>query len=1046
MREGQTFDEQVEAIRQRLDLLFRSLEGRGGRRKSPPAVAWEELSAALQDVGMIGEDLRQQNEELEATCKALESELQYYHDLFDSAPDGYIVTDGLGNIHLTNRAMANFLHVRQSSVPGRSLSEFIPTEERGVFNTHLTELRDRHVDKIPYWVLQMRAHDGAPFWAAVSVVAVPGAPGEPTSLRWVLRDVTQRKWAEESLQESEERYRTIVDSTQDGLTIIEDGRTVYVNDRACKIYGYPREEYMRMTTLDFAAPEEHARLQRIVDEIRQTDIIPNEIECWIVCKDGTRRCIRNRYSHIHTGKDVDSRLVVTTDITGPKRAAEALRRRAAQLALLNDVGSKISAVLDLAGVLNRTAGLIQESFGYHHVGLFILERERMELVMRARAGEFADLYPHEHQLKVGQGMVGWVAQSGKRLLANDVSVEPYYVNLYPDVVPTQSELSVPIRVGDEIVGVLDVQSPVLDAFDENDVMVIETLADQIAAVIENARLYDTVQQELVVRKQAEEVLERRAMQLALLNDIGGKISTVLDLESVLERATCLVQESFGYHHVGLFTLDQEQNELVMRAKAGSFVDLYPAGHRLKLNQGVVGWVGQRGESLLANDVTKEPRYVNLYPNVVPTQSELSVPIGIGSEVVGVLDVQSPEVEAFDENDVMVMETLASQIAVAIENARLYEAIQQDVSELEYAKEALRESEARYRAVSELTSDFAYSFRVNQKGVLVPEWVTDAFTRITGFTFDDMETRDDWEAVIHPVDLPAFREHLQVRLSGKTDVAEYRVITKQGEVRWMRDYGRPVWDAAATRITHLYGAVQDTTERTLLGQYMLRTERLTAAGHMAAALSQEIEQPLQVIHSCLEQARDAVCDQDECELYLDSCAQEVEHLSEIADRVLSRAQATRDVPSSVSIQHLVRRALVLVDKPIQRARVEVTADFPPDLPAIQVIPDQIVQVLFNLLLNAVEAVPPGGHVNMSAQVDGDMMILTMTNDGPPIPKEHVQYVFDPFFTTKPEGTGLGLFISSNVIHQHGGTISVRNLEDTQGVAFTATLPLAPASEG
>jgi GAF domain-containing protein len=87
-------------------------------------------------------------------------------------------------------------------------------------------------------------------------------------------------------------------------------------------------------------------------------------------------------------------------------------------------------------------------------------------------------------------MVGWVGQSGESLLANDVGAEKRYVNLYPDAVPTRSELSVPIRVGDEIVGALDVQSPQLDAFDENDVMVIETLASQIAAAIENARCFD----------------------------------------------------------------------------------------------------------------------------------------------------------------------------------------------------------------------------------------------------------------------------------------------------------------------------------------------------------------------------------------------------------------------------------------------------------------------------------------------------------------------------------------------------------------------------
>lgn len=180
---------------------------------------------------------------------------------------------------------------------------------------------------------------------------------------------------------------------------------------------------------------------------------------------------------------------------------------------------------------------------------------------------------------------------------------------------------------------------------------------------------------IVERWRAEEALNRRAAQLALINDIGRRIAAALDPDEVLERATRLVQASFGYHRVALFTVDREQGELVMRARAGDFAHRFPPDHRIMLDQGVVGWVGGHSERLLANDVSAEPRYINFFPDVIPTRSELCVPIRVSQETVGVLDVQSPQVNAFDENDVTVMETLADQIAVAIENARLYAAIQ-----------------------------------------------------------------------------------------------------------------------------------------------------------------------------------------------------------------------------------------------------------------------------------------------------------------------------------------------------------------------------------
>jgi PAS domain S-box-containing protein len=203
---------------------------------------------------------------------------------------------------------------------------------------------------------------------------------------------------------------------------------------------------------------------------------------------------------------------------------------------------------------------------------------------------------------------------------------------------------------------------------------MERLADQLAVAVGNARLYQEAKQ--------------HAAQLALINDIGAQIAAVLELDSVLHRAADLVQKSFGYHHVALYTADRQRDELVMKAKAGAFTALFAPEHRIGLAQGMVGWVGRHGETLLANDVRLEPHYINLYPDAMPTQSELSVPIRVGDKVVGVLDVQSPLLKAFDGNDLVVMETLANQIAVAIENARLYQDAQRELAERRQAEQAL----------------------------------------------------------------------------------------------------------------------------------------------------------------------------------------------------------------------------------------------------------------------------------------------------------------------------------------------------------------------
>ena len=208
------------------------------------------------------------------------------------------------------------------------------------------------------------------------------------------------------------------------------------------------------------------------------------------------------------------------------------------------------------------------------------------------------------------------------------------------------------------------------------------------------------------QKQAEEMLKRRVVQLMLLNNIAEKITAVLELDSMLDRAARVIQESFGYHRVTLFTVDHEQDELVVRALVSDSAASLSPYHRLELNQGIVGWVGYHGETLLANDVNAEPHYVNLGPDAALIRSELCVPIRVGATISGVLDVQSLQLDDFDEHDVMVMEALADQIAVAIENARLYGVIQQELIERKQAEQQAARA-GRLAAIGRLAAAMAH---------------------------------------------------------------------------------------------------------------------------------------------------------------------------------------------------------------------------------------------------------------------------------------------------------------------------------------------------
>jgi PAS domain S-box-containing protein len=179
----------------------------------------------------------------------------------------------------------------------------------------------------------------------------------------------------------------------------------------------------------------------------------------------------------------------------------------------------------------------------------------------------------------------------------------------------------------------------------------------------------------------------------------------------------------------------------------------------------------------------------------------------------------------------------------------YEGMVVDVTKQKRMEEALRQSEARYRTVSDLISDYAYAVRIEADGRTVVEWVTDAFSRITGFTMQELEANGGIVRLIHPEDLPSVLQRLSLLLAGQPGISEHRIITKSREVRWLRDYSCPEWEASQGRVIRIIGAGQDITERKqaeeqlhLLSHRLLETQE-RERHHLARELHDELGQEL-----------------------------------------------------------------------------------------------------------------------------------------------------------------------------------------------------------
>lgn len=349
------------------------------------------------------------------------------------------------------------------------------------------------------------------------------------------------------------------------------------------------------------------------------------------------------------------------------------------------------------------------------------------------------------------------------------------------------------------------------------------------------------------------------------------------------------------------------------------------------------------------------------------------------------------------------------------------------------QDALRESRARYQMLFE-NAPIGMGV-VDARGRVLA--VNDALLSPLGYAPEDVANIEsiaelcydpgERERVLDVIDNRGFLRQREMRIKGK-DGAYCHMLLSLVPITWK---GEHCWQVMAL----------DVTARKQAERQVSRAERMAAMGRMAMALAHEINNPLQAIRSNLELVHDFDLQPDEQARYLDIVHREVGRLSKISRRILDFAQPADETRHPVSIARLTDRALQLLGKQLELANIQTTTDFPADLPPVFVAPDQIGQVLLNLAVNAIEAMPDGGHLHIAARVDGDAVALVLTNDGPPIPGEDLRRVFDPFFTTKRRGTGMGLPLSHSIVDRHGGTIRVENLEGGRGVACTVTLPIA-----
>jgi len=351
-------------------------------------------------------------------------------------------------------------------------------------------------------------------------------------------------------------------------------------------------------------------------------------------------------------------------------------RKARQLAIIGEVSRKVTAILDLEELLRELARSIQLGFGHSNVAVFRVDEDTDELVLGALVGRYAGIMEWGFRQPVSEGLLGSAVENDETLVCGNVTEDPRYIRGFDADELTLSEMCVPINYANRVIGVLDIQSEAEDAFDEEDVAAMETLAGQLAAAMRNAILFRERGQQLASLNALNRVIQATAAALTLDDLLTALCDVVVEMMSPDGFFVALF-DTTREHLIAPFVMDE-----------GVFYQDIEIGRK-----GFTEHMLQIGEPVFIRNMTQEaddyPVERSTMGSGKPAATWLGVPLVSAEETIGALVVQSYRNYAFDDSDLEFLEAIASQIVVSIEKARFFEETQRALQEVQEANEQQR---------------------------------------------------------------------------------------------------------------------------------------------------------------------------------------------------------------------------------------------------------------------------------------------------------------------------------------------------------------------
>ncbi|MCC6300212.1 MAG: GAF domain-containing protein [Anaerolineales bacterium] len=737
------------------------------------------------------------------------------------------------------------------------------------------------------------------------------------------------------------------------------------------------------------------------------------------------------------------------------------------LALLNEMTRTILLSKDFDSTINALADNMAELLDADDCYITRWDEEKQTAILAATASATEETAPQLNSATF-VSMIESVLKARSALAADDVLNSPYISPELAARLSAHSILGIPLIAGERKLGAAIIVFYSPRRFTADEIARAEQAGDQVALALWN------FQQEFELQQRLKESHALAKIERALSET--ERVGTGEVLQLIVDSARELTPHA---EKSVIHLLEADQDSLLARAVSGfGEHEREYKRVRMRLGEGVAGQVMREGITINIGDIKAHPNF--LFGDSQPTfRSLLVAPVHGGGRQIGTISLQSNQVDVFSNKDAELLNALAVQAAIAIENTHLFETTQQKLNEMDALYKiskglasSLDADELIMDVVDLLQQNFGYyhsqiylldpisgdlilksgsgkigvqllaqGFRLPRGAGIVGHvaetaapFVTNNVDEVVFFTRNPLlpDTQSELAA-------PIILEGLVVGVLDVQHTLPQRLT--QNDLQLMIAVADQL--AVALQKANLYGNLQTSLqqEQTVRSQ-LIQSERLALVGRLLASVSHELNNPLQAIQNALFLLKEEPNLTAQAAQDLDVILSETERMAALIERLRSAYRPVRAKDfQPVELNRLIEDVHTLISTHMRQKQI-VFEFFPdPDLPVILGISDQIRQVALNLFLNAIELMKPGGRLavytqGLASQKD---LLLTVKDTGPGIDPQLLPHIFEPFITNKHTGTGLGLTITHDIIQQHHGRIEAEN-DPEGGAVFKIWLPI------